>query len=54
GRAVLPRALLDYAALDGTALFAGRGSYFEIWEPGAFEAHQQQLRARLAPSGAAQ
>ncbi|MFZ9416098.1 MAG: division/cell wall cluster transcriptional repressor MraZ [Alphaproteobacteria bacterium] len=53
GRAVLPRALVEYAALDGIALFAGRGSYFEIWEPAAFEAHQQELRARLAPPGAA-
>mgnify|MGYP006271424389 CR=1 FL=1 len=52
GRAVLPRALLDYAALDGTALFAGRGSYFEIWEPVAFEAHQAALRARLATPAA--
>jgi MraZ protein len=49
GRAVLPRQLIEYARLDGTALFAGRGSYFEIWEPAAFDAHQRTLRARLAP-----
>jgi len=49
GRAVLPRQLIEYARLDGTALFAGRGSYFEIWEPTAFDAHQRTLRARLAP-----
>jgi MraZ protein len=47
GRAVLPRELMDYAGLDGSALFAGRGSYFEIWAPSAFDTHQQALRARL-------
>ena len=49
GRAVLPRQLIDYAGLSGTALFAGRGSYFEIWDPDSFAAHQAALRARLAP-----
>jgi MraZ protein len=53
GRAVLPRGLIDYAGLDGTALFAGRGSYFEIWEPEAFARHQQALRLRLAAGPAA-
>ena len=52
GRAVLPRQLIDYAGLSGTALFAGRGSYFEIWDPDAFAAHQVALRARLAPGNA--
>lgn len=52
GRFVLPKPLVEYARLEGTALFAGRGSYFEIWEPTAFEAHQQALRARVAAAAA--
>ena len=49
GHAVLPRHLIDYAGLDGMALFAGRGSYFEIWAPAAFDTHQHALRQRLVP-----
>lgn len=49
GRAVLPRELIDYAGLRDAALFAGRGSYFEIWEPASFDAHQHGLRQRLLP-----
>ncbi len=53
GRAVLPRHLIEHAGLDGTALFAGRGSYFEIWNPDAFATHQAALRTRLAPGSGA-
>ena len=38
GRLVLPQALRDKIALDGTAYFAGMGETFEIWEPETHEA----------------
>jgi MraZ protein len=47
GRVILPRHLLDHAGITETALFAGQGTHFEIWEPGAFEAHRADLRRQL-------
>lgn len=47
GRVVLNQALIDHAKiLDGVA-FVGRGATFQIWNPGDFEAHQQEARQRI-------
>ena len=42
GRIVLPEQLLRKAQITDHAVFAGAGPYFQIWEPGNFEAYQQQ------------
>lgn len=47
GRVVLNQTLIDHAKiLDGVA-FVGRGATFQIWNPGDFEAHQQEARQRI-------
>jgi MraZ protein len=46
GRVMLPEALCAHARLTETAAFAGRGHYFEIWEPQALEAHKVEARKR--------
>lgn len=46
GRVVLPKDLLGFAEITGSAAFVGRGPTFQIWEPRAFERHQAEARAR--------
>jgi MraZ protein len=48
GRVMLPEALCAHARLTETAAFAGRGRYFEIWEPQALEAYKAEARKRAA------
>ena len=48
GRIMLPEALCTHAQLTETAAFAGRGLYFEIWEPQALEAFKAEARKRAA------
>jgi MraZ protein len=48
GRIMLPEALCAHARLTETAAFAGRGRYFEIWEPQALEAYKAEARQRAA------
>ena len=48
GRIMLPEALCTHAKLTETAAFAGRGRYFEIWEPQALEAYKAEARKRAA------
>ncbi len=47
GRITLPKLLTEFAGIDGTAAFVGRGATFQIWQPDAFSAHQQQARGRI-------
>ena len=60
GRIVLPERMIEYANIDGEAVFVGRGPYFQIWAPDALEQHMEEARAKardqkltapLAPSG---
>ncbi len=37
GRIILPKKLSAHAHLDGEAAFAGRGEYFQIWNPAQYE-----------------
>lgn len=60
GRVVLPEELIEFAGLQGEALFAGLGDKFQIWRPDRFEARRAEARAlarglagRLPWSGAA-
>lgn len=39
GRIVLPPALADAVGISDTATFVGAGSYFNIWQPDAYEAY---------------
>jgi MraZ protein len=48
GRIMLPEALCAHAKLTESAAFAGRGHYFEIWEPQALEAYKAEARKRAA------
>jgi MraZ protein len=48
GRIMLPSEFCEHAGivLEGGAAFVGNGKTFQIWEPGRFERHQQERRAR--------
>lgn len=46
GRIVIPDRLLTHAKITESAAFVGRGTSFQIWEPGMFEALQVEARAR--------
>ena len=48
GRIVLSKDLRDQIGLDGEVRFVGKGSSFELWEPGARARHEaaNQPRAR--------
>jgi MraZ protein len=50
GRIVLTPAFLGHTGITAQALFVGRGSRFEIWDPAAFDAHNaaafERARAR--------
>lgn len=52
GRVMLPKELIDFAGLDETAMFVGLGKSFQIWEPGAYEQHRDQKRARARQNNA--
>ena len=44
GRIIMPQSLLSFANIDDKVAFVGRGGTFQIWEPGAFEAAQEEAR----------
>jgi len=44
GRIMLNQELAAHAGIEDQAAFVGRGRTFEIWEPGAFEAHLESAR----------
>ncbi len=48
GRVLLPESLCAHANLSETAAFAGRGRYFEIWEPKALDDYKAEARKRAA------
>lgn len=51
GRIVLPKTLAEFAGVVDQAAFIGRRKTFQIWEPGALEAHEQTLRGVAAGKG---
>ena len=51
GRIVLPEELCKHAGITETAAFIGLGRTFQIWEPQAFETHQQDMRERARRQG---
>ena len=52
GRVMLPKDLIGFAGLDGTAMFVGLGKGFQLWAPDAFKAHRDAARERARKSGA--
>lgn len=52
GRVVLPKHFLDHARLSSDAIFVGRGTRFQIWEPAAFEVQNRQAFERARSRGA--
>ena len=46
GRIVIPDDLLAYAKITEACAFVGKGPTFQIWEPAAFKALQEQSRQR--------
>ena len=46
GRVILPENLLKKAKIKDLAVFVGKGSTFEIWEPKRFEEYMDQAKSQ--------
>jgi MraZ protein len=44
GRILLPQNLRESILLDGEAILAGQGDYFEVWNPAEWSAQMAQLQ----------
>jgi transcriptional regulator MraZ len=44
GRVLVPQDLREFAGLDGEAVVAGQGDYFEVWTPAAWNDQAKQLQ----------
>lgn len=54
GRIVISDAIRDHTGIEDKAAFVGRGNFFQLWEPGRFQAYRTQAReeyARMRRSG---
>ena len=51
GRVLVPRALLDTAAVSEEALFVGQGRTFQIWCPERYKPFKERLQASAARGG---
>lgn len=47
GRIILPQMLLEHANIKDQVAFVGRGATFQIWNPEAFAAYQNEARMRV-------
>ena len=47
GRIVIPADMLKHAGITESAMFVGRGNSFQIWNPDAFRAAQEQALKNL-------
>jgi len=45
GRVVLPKSLMDFARITDNVAFVGIGKYFQLWDPAAYDAHHNAMRA---------
>ena len=52
GRILLPTELRAYAGLNEEAVFVGRGTRFQIWEPEAYKVYNHKAFERLKSQGA--
>ena len=44
GRMLVPQQLREFARLDGEAIVAGQGDYFEVWSPAAWNEQMKQIQ----------
>ena len=44
GRMLVPQQLREFARLDGEAIVAGQGDYFEVWNPTAWNDQMKQIQ----------
>ncbi len=51
GRIILTDTMREHANLTDTAVFAGAGNVFQMWEPRAYEAYRETMRARRREKG---
>ena len=51
GRMLLPAEFIEFAGLDGTALFSGIGRSFQIWRPDRHQKRETDFRDRAAKQG---
>jgi len=43
GRVLVPANLRQFAALEGNAVIAGQGGYFEVWSPAEWEKQTAEI-----------
>jgi len=51
GRIMLTQKLVAHAGLQSNAAFVGLGRTFQIWDPGRFARHQEEMRDRARQRG---
>lgn len=51
GRVILPPKMAEHAGITDFAAFVGKGSTFQIWQPGALERHKEEARTRARSQG---
>ena len=51
GRMLLPAEFIEFAALDGNALFSGIGRSFQIWRPDQHQKRETDFRDRAVKQG---
>jgi MraZ protein len=44
GRVLVPQQLREFAKLEGEAIVAGQGDYFEVWSPNAWTDQMKQIQ----------
>jgi MraZ protein len=44
GRVLVPQGLREFAGLDGEAIVAGQGEYFEVWTPAGWSEQVKQMQ----------
>jgi MraZ protein len=44
GRVLIPQQLREFAGLDGDAIVAGQGDYFEVWSPKTWHEQMKQIQ----------
>ena len=47
GRITVTDFMREHTGIDVEVAFVGRGSFFQMWEPGRLRIHGQEVRARL-------
>jgi MraZ protein len=51
GRIVLPKELMDFAQIEGSANFVGLGKKFQIWNPKTFKKRREDARTQVKVQG---